>query len=104
MLASQLLKKENISATVVSMHTLKPFDDEIFIKSIDKSKALVTIEEQYLNGGLGSILLEKLSEKKIDIKIRRFGLDDRFYFENGGRDLLHTKYGLNIEKIITEIG
>ena len=48
--------------------------------------------------------MEKLSEKKIDIKIRRFGLDDRFYFENGGRDLLHTEFGLNIEKIITEIG
>ena len=48
--------------------------------------------------------MEKLSEKKIDIKIRRFGLVDRFYFENGGRDLLHTKHGLNIEKIITEIG
>ena len=74
------------------------------IDYIKNFESLVTIEEQYLNGGLGSILLEKLSEKKIDIKIRRFGLDDRFYFENGGRDLLHTKYGLNIEKIITEIG
>ncbi len=77
---------------------------QTLIDYIKNFESLATIEEQYLNGELGSILLEKLSEKKIDIKIRRFGLVDRFYFENGGRDLLHTKYGLNIEKIITEIG
>ena len=77
---------------------------QTLIDYIKNFESLATIEEQYLNGELGSILLEKLSEKKIDIKIRRFGLDDRFYFENGGRDLLHKKYGLNIEKIITEIG
>lgn len=88
---------------IIDLFRLKDVPQTL-IDYIKNFESLVTIEEQYLNGGLGSILLEKLSEKKIDIKIRRFGLDDRFYFENGGRDLLHTKYGLNIEKIITEIG
>jgi len=77
---------------------------QTLIDYIKNFESFVTIEEQYLNDKLGSILLEKLSEKKIDMKIHRFGLDDRFYFENGGRDLLHTEFGLNIEKIITEIG
>tara|TARA_Y100000741_G_scaffold58157_1_gene40453 strand:+ start:1724 stop:2665 length:942 start_codon:yes stop_codon:yes gene_type:complete len=98
MLASQLLKKENISATVVSMHTLKPFDDEIFIKSIDKSKALVTIEEHSINGGLGEKCASIIAQNNIQIPFKILGIPDE-YMINGSQSDVLDYYDMSPEKI-----
>jgi transketolase len=51
--AAKKLKEANINATVVSMHTIKPLDVELLASLAKKCKAIVTVEEHSINGGLG---------------------------------------------------
>ena len=48
--ASELLEKLNINCTLISMHTIKPFDEEIFLNSASEVKAVITIEEHSVSG------------------------------------------------------
>ena len=64
------LKKDGISSTVVSMHTLKPFDEDTFIDSIQNAKVLITLEEHSINGGLGEKCASIISQKNIHISFK----------------------------------
>ena len=66
-------------------------------------KEIISIEEQLAAGGFGASIQEELSNKNINVKIKKFYLEDKYYFENGGRDYLHNKYGLSSDKIIKYI-
>ena len=80
------------------MHTLKPFDDEIFIKSIDKSKALVTIEEHSINGGLGEKCASIIAQNNIQIPFKILGIPDE-YMINGSQSDVLDYYDMSPEKI-----
>lgn len=88
--------------TLVDLFKIKPLSDQ-FLDYIIKFDEIITFEEQWIDGGFGSALLEALSEKRVRLNLKRFGLDKRFYFENGGRDYLLNQYGLNIKKIIESL-
>ena len=51
---SNLLEKENISAEVINARFLKPFDEETLLKSVNKTKRIITIEDGIIKGGLRS--------------------------------------------------
>jgi len=68
-----------------------------------KYDEIITLEEQWIEGGFGSAILEFLSKNGINMKVTRHGLKEKYYFENGGREHLHNKYGLNIDKILKNI-
>lgn len=74
------LEGQGISTRVVNIHTLKPFDKNIIIESANKTKAIITVEEQTIYGGLGSIVSEVLAEENLNIVFRRVGIDG---FVNG---------------------
>ena len=98
-IAAQLLEKENISSTIISMHTLKPFDDKTFLESIDKSKALITIEEHSINGGLGEKCASIISQKNIQIPFKILGLPDEYMINGSQTDVL-DHYDMQPEKIV----
>lgn len=60
--AAGMLKKEGISATVLDMYCLKPFDRESLLHYAQKVKAVVTVEEHAPTGGLGSMAAQAVSE------------------------------------------
>ena len=64
---------------------------------------MISIEEQWIEGGMGSKILEIISDNNLETKVERKGLDGIFYFQNGGRDFLHKKHGLNIPEILKDI-
>mgnify|MGYP003297465957 FL=1 len=64
-LASQILKENNINSTIVSMHTIKPFDSETFLKIAKKSKVIVSIEEHSEFGGLGEQCASLLAQNPV---------------------------------------
>ena len=97
-LASKILQKENISSTVVSMHTLKPFDENTFLKSIEKSKALITLEEHSINGGLGEKCASIISQKNIKIPFKIIGIPDE-YMVNGSQQDVLDHYDMKPEKL-----
>ena len=68
-------------------------------KLFTKYKNIVTVEEQTLSGGLGSLVLEIISDLGMKNIVQRIGLEERYYFENGGRDFLLDQFGLSANRI-----
>ncbi len=62
LVACEILKKDGISARVINIHTIKPIDKEIIIKASKETGAIVTAEEHYIMGGLGSAVTEVVCE------------------------------------------
>ncbi len=94
---------EEKSVEIINARFVKPLDEETIIKSIEKTKKVVTIEDNLLNGGLGAMVSELINKKKIkDVQFKAFGYDDVFV-EHGSVDELEDKYGLSAEKIKSAI-
>ncbi len=85
--AYELLKKENIRATVVNMSTVKPIDAELIKQVALEAGAIVTCEEHSVIGGLGSAVAEVLSEE-VNVPLIRVGLQDTFGLSGKAEDLI----------------
>lgn len=96
--AAEMLEEEGISVRVINIHTLKPIDKDIIINCARETKAIVTAEEHSIIGGLGSAVLEVLSEE-CPVPVTMIGVRDTFG-ESGKPDELLKKYGLSEEDII----
>ena len=68
------LQKQKISARVIDIHTLKPFDEEIIEKAAEETGAILTVEDHSIYGGLGSIVAEVIAEKRLNVKFAKMGL------------------------------
>jgi len=98
--AAEQLEIEGISVRVINIHTLKPIDRDIIIASAKETGAIVTAEEHSIIGGLGSAVLEVLSDE-CPVPVIRVGVQDTFG-ESGKPDALLEKYGLTENHILQE--
>lgn len=97
------LKKINIGAEVINARFLKPFDKYAVIKSINKTKFVVTIEDNSLVGGLGAEVKEIIAEKHIqNVIIKNYGYPDVFV-EHGTIEELEQKYRMDEKSIFNYI-
>lgn len=96
--AQEELKKQDIDIRVIDMHTIKPIDKDVIIKSAKETDKIITIEDHSIIGGLGSAVMEVLSEY-YPKKVTRLGIQDTFG-ESGKAELLMEKYGITSENII----
>jgi len=97
-LASQTLKENNINPTIVSMHTIKPFDSETFLKIAKKSKVIVSIEEHSEFGGLGEQCASLIAQNQINTNFKIIGIPDE-YMVNGSQSDVLDHYNMSPEKI-----
>ncbi|MBA4374244.1 MAG: 1-deoxy-D-xylulose-5-phosphate synthase [Thermodesulfovibrio sp.] len=99
MAAAARLKEQGISATVVNARFVRPLDEELVLKLAEKTKKIITVEENVLAGGFGSAVLECIAKSGMSgITVRLLGIDDVFV-EHGTQKLLRKKYGLDEEGI-----
>ena len=96
--ACQILEDKGISAEIINIHTIKPLDQEAVLKSVEKTKAVVTAEEHMMNGGLGDSIAQLLARKQ-PAPIEMVAVNDTFG-ESGTAEELMTKYGINIDNIV----
>ena len=96
--AYELLKKEGISAEVIALHTIKPIDKDLVIKSLKKTKRAVTCENHNVIGGLYSSICE-ISCSEVPYVIKAIGVNDHFG-EVGSMKFLSKKYGMDSEDIV----
>ena len=101
LLAAEMLEKDGISAEVINIHTIKPIDKELVIASAAKTGKVVTVEEHFTIGGLGSAVCEVLSEN-LPTKVLRIGIDDVFGESGPALELIH-KYELDAEGIYKRV-
>lgn len=96
--AAQTLASHGISAEVINIHTIKPLDDEAVLKSVGKTRCVVTAEEHFRNGGLGDSICQLLS-REFPAPVEMVAVDDQFG-ESGTPEQLLKKYGLDAEHIV----
>ncbi len=91
----------NIDVEVINVHTIKPLDKETILRSVSKTRRVVTAEEHSIIGGLGGVIAELLGEE-LPTKMRRVGMKDRFG-ESGEPTELLVKFDMTKEVIIAQI-
>jgi len=98
LVASKELERQNISARVIDIHTIKPFDKEIVIKAAKETGAIVTAEEHSIIGGLGSAVTEVIAENQL-VPVQRVGVKDTFG-HSGTAQALMERFGLTSKDIV----
>lgn len=96
--AASTLSEKGIDARVINIHTIKPIDKDIIISAAKETKAIVTAEEHSIIGGLGSAVLEALSDV-YPVPVKRVGVLDTFG-ESGKPAELLEKYQLTAKNIV----
>lgn len=99
---AELLLKRGINCTVVNMRFIKPLDKECILQMADEMEAIVTMEENVLNGGFGSAVVELLADEGRSIPVLRFGIPDEF-IEQGTQSELREQCGLTPEQMSEKI-
>ena len=100
-LAGQKLNNMGVSAEIINIHTIKPIDEEIILKSISKSRCIVTAEEHNFLGGLGESISRVLT--KNDPVPQEFIATNDTFGESGSPSKLMDKYGLNCNAIVKAV-
>jgi transketolase len=99
--AAKLLEQSGISVRLIDMHTLKPVDQEIILSAAKDIGMIVTVEEHFVAGGLGSIVAEICSQE-LPVRIKMIGFGD-YYVSNGPYEQLLGNYGLQPDQICETI-
>jgi len=99
---ADILKAKGVDIGVLHVHTIKPFDASGIISAIENVKAVVTVEEHIVNGGLGSAVLESCSELRPELlpKISRIGIPDKFATEYGSQGSLLKHWGITADNLV----
>jgi transketolase len=100
---ADMLMEKNISAEIVSMHSVKPLDVDYLNVASQRFKLLVTVEEHGLIGGLAGAVAEWKSINNINFRHLSCGVADEFMHEVGSQDYARNKYGLKASQIANQI-
>lgn len=98
----QKLESLNISADIVYSRFIKPLDSNTILASALKTGTLVTIEDNAVEGGYGSSILEMISQKGIDVRSKVIGYPDSFIPHGSKRELEHI-YRLDADSIYNDV-
>jgi transketolase len=99
--AKELEEKRHIKTLVVNIHTIKPLDTELLIQCAKETKAVVTVEEHQIAGGLGSVVAEALVQV-LPVPIEFVGVRDEFG-QSGTPAQLIEHYGMGRDAIIAAV-
>ena len=98
--AADFLKNKGVSVEVINIHTIKPLDQEIILKSIKKTGCVVSAEEHNTIGGLGESVASLIVKNKL-VPMEFVGVNDKFG-ESGKPTDLMKKYGLSTDSIVSK--
>ena len=106
--SNELSKKYGIKSGVLHLGTIKPLDEKILKYWLPKVEKVITVEENILDGGFGSSILEfiNIHLNNLKIEIKRVGLPNKFVKKYGSQDELHEYFKLdkkNLVKIATKM-
>ena len=104
--AAKKLKKEGINVTVIDMHTIKPLDEELILKTAGNIGKIVTVEDHFKSCGMGTKVCGVVAESGIPCKVKRMGIPDMYPGFGTFKDMLENlHYGsddivANVKEII----
>ncbi len=82
-----------------------PFNEKLLLEAVSDAKKIITLEEHFLTGGMGSAVLEVLADNKKLIPVKRFGLslEKGYCYKYGGRKQIQSLYGLDTKSLVKAI-
>ncbi len=93
--AADILEKEGVRMRVLSMHTLKPLDEDAVLSAAKETAAIFTVEEHSILGGLGGAVAELLAETdEVRVAFKRLGIPSHFAPRVGSQDYLLGEHRL----------
>ena len=96
------LTAKGYHCSLINARFIKPLDKELINRLAKDHHTIITIEENLLNGGYGSLMSQYLHEQQLSLKIHSFGVDDVFV-EQGNVEILRKQEGLTVNQIIAKI-
>ena len=101
--AAKRLSEEGFNIKVINARFVKPLDDELILNTAATIKKIITVEENVLQGGFGSAVLELLAEKGIaGVQVKRLGITDEF-IKHATQAQQRQKYGIDEEGIVRAV-
>lgn len=100
--AAALLADSGIQATVVSVPSIRPCDTKALLAAIKDCKAVITVEEHNINGGLGSLVAEVLAEGGTGAVLKRLGIPDGEYAAAADRNWMRQHHGFDAQSIAAQ--
>jgi transketolase len=91
--AAEEMEQYGCSCRVISMHTIKPLDNEVVIQAAEECRAIVTVEEHCIAGGLGEACASLLMEANIKVPFKMIGFPDE-YTMTGNQLEIFNHYGI----------
>jgi transketolase len=107
--AAEQLAAEGVAARVLSMHTLKPLDEEAVLAAARETGTLVTLEQHSVLGGLGGAVAEVLAEAGVaapgggPVRCARIGVPSAFSPQVGSQAWLEARFGLDLPGVLTRV-
>jgi transketolase len=95
--AATLLEESGVSVRLIDIHTIKPLDRDLILAAARETGMIVTVEEHFIAGGLGSAIAE-LCSQECPVKMKMIGIGD-YFAGNGPYEELLAKYGLQPDQI-----
>jgi transketolase len=100
--AADVLAGQGIAATVLNMHTLRPFDTTTLVAAVRPASLVVVLEEHWRSGGLGGAVTEALAEAA-PTRVLRLGVPDQFVDAVGSQEYLIAHYDLTAEHVVRTV-
>ncbi len=100
--AARILEEEGLSLAVADARFVKPLDRQLLVSEATRTGCLVTVEENALQGGFGSAVLELLADEGLSPRILRIGVPDAFV-EQGTQDELRARIGTDVKGIVRQV-
>ncbi|HGE71747.1 TPA: transketolase family protein [Candidatus Poribacteria bacterium] len=94
--ASQILMSQGISCGVISVHTIKPFDEITILNAARETQVLITVEEHSIYGGLGSLCASFLLQRGVKPSFKIVGIPDE-YIVTGTQEEIFRHYGITAQ-------
>lgn len=101
LMAARTLEVEGFSTTVLNISTIKPLDEETILREVGETRAVVTVEEHQVTGGLGGAIAELLGEK-LPVPLERVGVQNMFG-QSGTAHELMREYGIDTSHIVSAV-
>ncbi|OXM52848.1 transketolase family protein [Amycolatopsis alba] len=97
------LAGDGIDVAVLNMHTVKPLDHEAIVEAATRTRGIVTVEEHWAAGGLGSAVAEVVAELGVACPVRRVAVADRFAVGTGGHRHLLARNGISSAAVTEQV-
>jgi len=97
------LDKHKINADILDLYRVKPINEELLMNAFIKTRRIVTIEESFINSGIGSIISSVITAWGENVRLKCVGIPNQYFAQGGSRMELHRLCGLDVDSITKNI-